>query len=177
LNKALLSAVAALLIFIGGFLLGRSSSTPSPPALASNFADQAHGDMADKREERAFVTKVIDGDTVELENGERVRYLGIDTPEVASNDCYASEATNRNRELVEGREVTLISEDEDRDRFGRLLRWLWLDDGTFVNAELVSEGYAHSFFFGDSRYRQVLVQLEVGSKLKGLGGWQACSWP
>jgi micrococcal nuclease len=118
---------------------------------------------------QTLVTRVIDGDTVELVDGQRVRYLGIDTPEIGQS--YSSEATERNKELVEGKVVELQPGERDRDEYGRLLRYVYVD-GTFVNAELVAEGLATAFIFDpDDRYSQVLVQLEQYAKLKKLGLW------
>ena len=121
--------------------------------------------------EKALVVSVIDGDTIELQGGRRVRYLGIDTPELG--EYYASEATARNRELVEGKMVELQSGKRDEDEYGRLLRYVYVD-GIFVNAELVAQGYATAYIFDpDEHYSQVLVQLEQYAKLRGRGLWGA----
>ena len=118
---------------------------------------------------QALVTSVIDGDTVELADGRHIRYLGIDTPE--SGDYYADEATARNIELVEGKIVELQSGKRDKDEYGRLLRYVYVD-GIFVNAELVAQGYATAYIFDpDDRYSQVLVQLEQYAKLRERGLW------
>lgn len=119
--------------------------------------------------EQALVTKVIDGDTVELADGRRIRYLGIDTPE--SGEYYAEEATARNKELVEGKAIELQRGDRDQDEYGRLLRYVYVD-GVFVNAELIAQGYATAYIFDtDDRYSQVLVQLEQYAKLRERGIW------
>lgn len=119
--------------------------------------------------EQALVTRVIDGDTIELSDGNRVRYLGIDTPE--SGEYYASEATAKNRELVEGNIVELQRGERDCDEYGRLLRYVYVN-GTFVNAELVAQGYASAYIFDpDERYSQILVQLEQYAKMKKRGLW------
>jgi micrococcal nuclease len=119
--------------------------------------------------EQALVARVIDGDTVELADGRHVRYLGIDTPEVG--DYYADEATARNRNLVEGKTIELQRGSRDQDEYGRLLRYVYVD-GTFVNAELVAEGYATAYIFDpDDRYSQVLVQLEQYARMRELGLW------
>ena len=119
--------------------------------------------------EQAFVTSVIDGDTVEVADGSRVRYLGIDTPEFG--EYYAAEATERNRALVEGKVVELQGGTRDRDEYGRFLRYVYVD-GVFVNAELVAQGYARAYIFDpDDRYSQVLVQLEQYAKLRQRGLW------
>jgi len=119
--------------------------------------------------EEALVTRVIDGDTVELLDGQRVRYLCIDTPELGED--YYDEASRRNRELVEGKIVELWTGLEDRDVYGRLLRFVFVD-GTFVNAELVAEGLATAYIFNsDERYSQLFVQLEEYAKMKDVGLW------
>jgi len=119
--------------------------------------------------EQALVARVIDGDTVELADGRHVRYLGIDTPEVG--EYYGEEATARNRGLVEGKTIELQRGSRDQDEYGRLLRYVYMD-GTFVNAELVVEGYATAYIFDpDDRYSQVLVQLEQYARMKELGLW------
>ena len=119
--------------------------------------------------EQALITRVIDGDTVELADGRRVRYLGIDTPE--SGEYYAENATARNRELVEGKTVELQVGRRNEDEYGRLLRYVYVD-GIFVNAELVAQGYAKAYIFDpDERYSQMLVKLEQYAKMKKRGLW------
>jgi len=119
--------------------------------------------------EKALVVSVIDGDTIELQGGRRVRYLGIDTPE--PGEYYADEATARNIELVEGKTVELQNGKRDEDEYGRLLRYVYVD-GIFVNAELVVQGYATAYIFDpDDRYSQVLVQLEQFAKMRQRGLW------
>ncbi len=125
------------------------------------------------------VTSVIDGDTIELASGERVRYIGIDTPETHHPDkpveCYGERATERNRELVEGKEVELVSEGENRDQYGRLLRHVFVD-GTFVNSQLIWEGFARARSFGEpSKFHQVFVQMEVVARDAERGLWHECS--
>ena len=126
----------------------------------------------------ALVVRVIDGDTVELENGDRVRYLGIDTPETVHPDkpieCYGPEATERNKELVEGKVVSLLQDGPDRDGYDRLLRYVFVD-GTFVNGDLVWGGYAFARSYGDvPLFSQTLVQLERSAREGERGLWKAC---
>ena len=119
--------------------------------------------------EQALVIRVIDGDTIELQDGSRVRYLGIDTPE--AGEPFADEATAKNQELVEGKMVDLQRGKRDKDEYGRLLRYVYVD-GIFVNAELVAQGYATAYIFDpDERYSQVIVQLEQYAKLRERGLW------
>ena len=94
-----------------------------------------------------LVRWVDDGDTIVLSGGERVRYLGIDAPEVAHKDKaaepFGNEARAFNKKLVQGRRINLEVGEQQRDHYGRLLAYVFLEDGTFVNGELVRHGYAH----------------------------------
>ena len=116
-------------------------------ALCSYFASRY---LADKDTDLFLVSLVIDGDTILLESGESVRYLGIDTPETnhprRGLECYGPEATERNRELVEGELVRLEFDTTDRDAYERLLRYVYVGN-TFVNAVLVEEGFAYSYYY------------------------------
>jgi endonuclease YncB( thermonuclease family) len=92
--------------------------------------------------EPAHVVFVIDGDTIDVESqGEtfRVRYIGVDTPE--RDEPFYEQATEANRNLVDGEEIILVQDVSETDQYGRLLRYAYLQDGTFVNAELISSGY------------------------------------
>ena len=119
------------------------------------------------------VVRVIDGDTIEIEGGERVRYIGIDTPEVyPETEPWGPEATDMNEELVGGRVVELRKDVTDRDRYGRLLRYVFVD-GLFVNGELVRLGYARAVSYPpDTGYQDLLTQLEEEAKEAGRGLWQ-----
>ena len=95
-------------------------------------------------DEQATVTRVIDGDTIEVlmnATTHRVRYIGMNTPE--TYETCADEATRANAALVEGRTVVMIRDVSETDRYGRLLRYVYVDD-TFVNAELVRDGFAEA---------------------------------
>ena len=99
--------------------------------------------------EEVRVRWVADGDTVRLEDGRRVRLLGIDAPETGGRDgrpqYFAREAHARLQELVLSTRVRLELEDQGQDRYGRVLAWLYLPDGRMVNEMLVAEGFA--FFY------------------------------
>ncbi len=94
--------------------------------------------------EKESVVRVIDGDTFVLENEERVRLIGIDTPE-RGEICF-EEAKNRLQELVLDKEVLLYKDKSHRDKYGRLVRFAYVD-GIFVNLVLVEEGFAFAFEF------------------------------
>jgi micrococcal nuclease len=110
----------------------------------------------------ATVTQIIDGDTIDGATGGttyRVRYIGMDTPE--RGDYFFSEATEANRAMVEGRQVILVKDVSETDQYGRLLRYVYLEDGTFVNAELVRQGYAViATFPPDVRHQELFLERE-----------------
>lgn len=128
----------------------------------------------------ATVSRVIDGDTVELAGGARVRYIGIDAPEVSNpSECYATEATEQNRSLVEGRLVALRKDVSETDRYGRLLRYVYLPGGEMVNATLVREGFAKALTFPpDVAFADWFVELEREAREAERGLWgPACETP
>jgi micrococcal nuclease len=127
-------------------------------------------------EDQVRVVRVIDGDTIEIEGGERVRYIGIDTPEVhPSVEYYGIEAWEKNQELVGGCLVTLERDISDRDHYGRLLRYVYIG-GVFVNAELVRLGYARvESYPPDTKHHELLEQLEDEAKEAHRGLWRSGS--
>ena len=125
-------------------------------------------------EETAVVVRVVDGDTIIVNlNGteERLRYIGMDTPE--TDEPYFDQATEANRLLVDGQTVRLVRDVSDRDRYGRLLRYIYLSDGTFVNAELVRQGWARAAAYPpDTAHVDEFAQLEAEAYAARLGIWQ-----
>jgi len=119
--------------------------------------------------EVATVSRVIDGDTIDvLLDGQsvRIRYVGVNTPE-RDEPCY-SDATQANRDLVEGKQVTLVTDTTDQDRFGRSLRYIYADD-VFVNEALVRNGYAEAVLYEpDDEYYQDFLALEKSAAQSGL---------
>ena len=125
-----------------------------------------------------IVSKVIDGDTILLQNGEKVRYIGIDTPETIDPrkevQCFGKEASTKNKELVEGKEVRLVKDVSERDKYGRLLRYVYIGD-VFINEKLVAEGYAHAFTYPpDVAYSQLFIEKERLARENKLGLWKGC---
>ena len=118
------------------------------------------------------VVRVIDGDTIEIAGGAHVRYIGIDTPETyPEEEFYGPEAKAKNIELVDGKLVTLEKDVSETDKYGRLLRYVYVD-GVFVNGELVRLGYAEAVAYPpDTRYQWQLSQLEKEAKAAKLGIW------
>ena len=125
--------------------------------------------LLDREDTSTTVSFVIDGDTVELSNGERVRLIGIDTPEVG--EYYYEEATIQLRNLVEGKEVRMEVDTNNRDAYDRLLRYIYIGD-TFVNYEMVYGGHAESYCFDpDTKYCDEFNEAEEDAKENKRGMW------
>jgi len=118
------------------------------------------------------VTRVIDGDTIIIGTGQRVRYIGIDTPEThPEQEAYGMEAWQANRKLVAGKKVRLEKDVSDTDRYGRLLRYVYVDE-TLVNAELARLGLAEAKAYPpDTKYQDLLEQMEEEARQAGRGMW------
>lgn len=115
----------------------------------------------------ALVARVIDGNTIELADGQRVRYIGIDSPE--KGDYYFEQATAMNSALVLGREIRLEKDVSETDKYGRLLRYVYAGD-LFVNAELVRLGYAREAYYPpDTKHSDEFLRLEKYAALSNLG--------
>lgn len=133
--------------------------------------------------QEAAVVRVVDGDTIIVRLGGRdlrLRYIGIDAPETVRPDhpveWLGPEASEANRRLVQGRAVVLEQDVSETDRFGRLLRYVWLRDGDdwlMVNHELVRLGYAQvTTFPPDVRYADLLLEAQREAREAGRGLWR-----
>lgn len=124
------------------------------------------------------IVRVIDGDTIEIEGGEKVRYIGIDTPETVdprkSAQCFGVEAFNKNRELVESKMARLEKDITNRDKYNRLLRYVWVGD-TFVNLELVKQGFAYSYSYPpDVKYQEEFIKAQQEAREAKRELWGSC---
>jgi micrococcal nuclease len=152
---------------------GTLTPRPTPSATGPAFG-AASCVPSNTKIETGEVVRVIDGDTIEVRIGGepyRVRYIGMDTPEVG--DPFGTEATARNRELVWGQSVTLVKDVSETDRYGRLLRYVFVAD-TFVNYELVVQGYAlTSTYPPDVACADTFVDAQRAAVAAGSGLWAA----
>lgn len=139
-----------------------------------------------------LVKRAVDGDTLLLENGERVRLIGIDTPEMHESDKLYKDSQRSGEDLttikklgrkayeftkglVEGKRVSLEFDVEKRDKYDRLLAYVYLKDGRFVNAEILKQGYASLMTFAPNvKYADLFLKLyrEARENRRGLWGGQ-----
>ena len=137
-----------------------------PPTPAAPSGQPPDGD-------RAEVTYVFDGDTIEVEldgRAYRLRYIGVDTPE--RDEPYYQAAFDFNRDLVAGQTVTLVRDVSETDQYGRLLRYVYLSDGTFVNAAIIRQGMGRLVTFPpDVAQTEFLKGLQAEAREAGAGMW------
>jgi|LSQX01.2.fsa_nt_gb micrococcal nuclease len=124
---------------------------------------------------RTTCVRIVDGDTIVLSDGRRLRYIGIDTPETKHPqkpvEYFGREASLYNRSLVEGKAITVEFDISKRDRYERLLGYVYVGD-IFVNAELLSQGYAQTLTYPpDVRYVELFAYLQNIARNNGRGLW------
>ncbi|MBI4363753.1 MAG: thermonuclease family protein [Candidatus Doudnabacteria bacterium] len=170
-NKALylLAAVAAILL---GIFYNERIHRVYPQVAGVSF------DRSVKAEQGVPITvmQAIDGDTVTLINGERLRYVGIDTPEEFDPrkpvQCFAHEAAQKNKSLVEGKSIKFYKDIDAKDLYGRWLGFVYLEDETFVNLELVKQGYAFAYPYPpDISKASKFADAEAYARENRLGLW------
>jgi len=186
MNKRAFSTVLAFLFFFGYLLYGYMNNTipghPMPSPRPTWESTSSATRTATPSGEMARVARVVDGDTVELETGEKVRYIGMNTPETVdprkSVECFGKEASDKNKELVEGQDVLLERDVSDKDQYDRLLRYVWVGD-TMVNELLVRQGYAQvTTYPPDVKYKDRFVRAQQAAQEESIGLWgAACVTP
>ncbi len=162
------TTILAILIFTAFALINSKSETEQP-----NKTESTNG------YETAKVLKIIDGDTIEIDTGHKVRYIGIDTPETnhptKKKECFGTEASAYNKNLVAGKEIRMIKDKSETDRYGRLLRYVYIDE-IFINEELVRNGYAKAVAYSpDTKYQSEFQLAETYAKENNLGLWNTCN--
>ncbi len=151
-----ISIISLISIFLLGFFLGY-------------FSAQNEDLIYFKKTEDAIVTKITDGDTIVIEGGERVRLLGIDTPEKGKS--YYNEAKQFLEERILMKTVKLEKSVENKDQYGRLLRYVWINN-TLANLELIERGLASSYFYNEAeKYRELIADAEKKAIENKIGIW------
>jgi len=148
------------------------SPVPPPIFIATSSAQLPGAEIA-------TVAAVIDGDTITLQDGRKVRYIGIDAPETRSSDsqikCFHAEATAENERLVLGKEVQLVKDTRNTDKYGRLLRYVYANS-TSVNEQLVAGGFARAKWYPpDTAAQKEIDAAQAQAQQEKRGLWGVCS--
>lgn len=156
------------------FIAGIATSTQ---AVSSTGFDCLHGEPLP-----AEVLSVVDGDTIHVSMGGQeasLRYIGVDSPEDPDSSAWlGAEATAKNRLLVGGKRVLLFKDSSETDVFDRLLRYVVLEDGTFVNLEMVSAGLAQARAYPpDTACQALFAAAEDRARQAALGLWSTAPTP
>jgi micrococcal nuclease len=129
--------------------------------------------------ELSFCTRVIDGDTIEIIwNGkkEKVRLIGIDTPETVHPqkpvEYFGKEASAFTKRMVENKVINLEFDQNQRDKYGRLLAYVYLEDGTFLNAEILKQGYGYAYTKFPFKYMEQFREYQREARLGDRGLWE-----
>ncbi len=191
-NKRIPSLLIAAFFILGVLVLGQhfTPSVPSQkifpssptPSVSVSTPTQAVNNLSSAR-----IIKVIDGDTLQVfVNGQKetIRLIGMDTPETVDPrkpiQCFGKEASDKAKEILTGKTIflELDSTQGDKDKYNRLLRYVFLEDGTSFNKMMIAEGYAHEYTYAAPyKYQAEYKQAEVEARNNDLGLWSpsACS--
>ncbi len=166
INNLKLDVVIGLIIFLLGLFVGWRILAPKKL-------------ITDKENNKYVVISVIDGDTFRINNKQRVRLLGIDSPE--KGECYYQEATKALTNLIEGQTVVLEKDISDKDKYGRWLRYAILQkeevDNILVNDYMVRNGFALATAIPpDKHYRELLRSAQQEAIRKKIGLWSVCNY-
>jgi len=162
----------AIAVVLGLSTLGQETNS-SPETGAPAAAEPGIPDGATP----AVVDYVHDGDTLFLDDGRKVRMLGIDTPEIGANlACYGPEATDLLRQMLpEGTMVWVLSDIEPTDQYGRSLLFVYTEDGTNVNIAMLEKGAAQVEMYSPNYlFRDQIEAAEQAARDAGAGLWGQC---
>ena len=130
------------------------------------------------------VTEVVDGDTIQVDmNGtlEKVRFIGVDTPETkkpnAAVQCYGPEASDFTKKALTGKSVRLEADplDDNRDRYGRLLRYIYLQDGSLLEETLIRQGWGFAYTSFPFQKKTEFIELQNEAQKNKAGLWGVCT--
>lgn len=193
----LFGGIIALILIVGGaFMVGTKWAAPETSAASAAASQEVEAETSstieaarEEAEERLFdVVKVIDGDTITIKidgKNETVRLIGIDTPETSDPrtgvQCFGKEATAKLKSVI-GKRVSIEKDvgEGERDKYGRLLAYIYNEEGTLLNKYLVAQGYAYEYTYDDPyKYQKEFKAAEVDAKTHKRGLWapDACPEP
>jgi micrococcal nuclease len=177
-------------LFLFALLIGIITSIPSlkqpPQQDVGKVLSTTNKEPVKQNVQEALVVSVVDGDTIKVSYDglkKTIRLIGIDSPESVHPykpiECFGKEASNKLKEILMNKMVYLHSDDTqgDQDKYGRLLRYVFLAYGTDINALMVQQGYAYEYTYDDPYYYQSIykkAQIDAETNKRGLWADNAC---
>ena len=172
----MISKTFSLFVFLAWALFNAADLVGAVPS--AHAAESREGELAARQ-----VTRVVDGDTIVLSPNDKIRLIGVDTPETVhpkkTVECYGKEAKEFSRSAVAGQKIRLVLDEANaarrhKDRYGRTLGYVYLQSGMMLNAELVRRGFAHAYTRFPFRYLVEFSRLEQEARSRGMGLWSSC---
>lgn len=178
MNKKQKVYILAIILLILQLFFGKNNPLPKSPLIPTNVPTPTSSCRGQACLTQVKVVRVIDGDTIEIEGKIKVRYIGVNTPELHDPrkpiECFGQTASDENKKLVEGKEVYIQKDISETDKFKRLLRYVWVGD-IFVNDYLVRQGFAQvSTFPPDVKFQQQFIEAQTEAKENKRGLWSQC---
>lgn len=182
MTKKQIIYVLAVILAILQLFFNKNNPLPKVSVVPTNIPEPTIIITLNEKQ-KVKVIRVIDGDTIEIEGNVKVRYIGINTPEIyrdttgkkTREQCFANESYLENKRLVEGKTVTLVEDVSDKDKYGRFLRYVYVDD-LFINDYLIKNGFAKIMTIKpDIKYYQQFKTDEKDAKANNLGIWKECN--
>jgi len=172
-------------LFLLCLLTARLTNAYAAAEQSSLFGTSGQFEEVDARAgELRKVIRVVDGDTIVVSPNEKVRLIGVDTPETVDPrkaiECFGKAAKDFTRSAVEGKTIRLVLDSVNlarrhKDRYGRILAYVYLENGTMLNRELIRQGYAHAYTRYPFRYLVEFRQIERAARIEALGLWSGCA--
>jgi len=185
MRRDLFTYLTVLIVFVGAFFFSPKQLRMVQIALTNLSPSVTPAVQTSVQTSNVKIARVIDGDTVELETGEKLRYIGIDTPETKHPSkpvqCYGEEAYQVNKKLVEGKTVRIEKDVSNVDKYKRLLRYVYIStqaspSGIMVNDYLVREGFAFATTFPpDVKFSEHFRNVQAEARLQNKGLWKSCT--
>lgn len=169
------------------YIFGKADEDVEEEVINDEFSEDGTQKTSSVSQSTYKVVKVVDGDTIDVSvdgKVERLRLIGIDTPETKDPrkgvECFGKEANNITTEILLGKNVSLESDEtqSDKDRYGRLLRYVFIEDGTNFNEYMIREGYAYEYTYDSAyKYQEKFINAEINARENNRGLWssQTCS--
>lgn len=167
--------IIALVFPIMGYAVEEIVSGLETESIAINEDDEIEDSKIEKSAYQN-VKRVVDGDTIVLDNDEKIRLIGVDTPETVHPkkevEYFGKEASAFTKSMCEGKSVRIEHDWQRHDKYGRTLAYIYLEDGTFINAEIIKQGYGFAYTRFPFKYIEEFRQYQREAMEDNRGLWE-----